>query len=331
MSRRSLPTHWRVPRSRRPSRHPRRWRRTTSSPRSRSCRASKIPSITCWNPASRRPRKDLGLEIVVSPYPAHLGLHRPRRPYLDALVARGDLDYIITAPVSSTRRWSRRSRPPTRPASPSWASTPSSATANYVNGPVTFPLTYIGTDNVPGRLHRGQGHGRGARWQGQGLHPEHQPGRELGRRRAARASAQAIAEYPGMEVVDEQFSLDNEATGDPADGRGAREVPGSRGHLRRQRLQRRRRRHGGQECQPGRARSRWRPTTRPRTPSTSCVTARCPWCSPRSPTTWATWRPQFAAADHSGVTSIPKHVTTGFDILTLDNVDDPEHARFIYQ
>ena len=40
---------------------------------------------------------------------------------------------------------------------------------------------------------------------------------------------------------------------------------------------------------------------------------------------------EFAMADHSGVTSVPKHVTTGFDVLTQDNVDDPEHARFIYQ
>ena len=39
----------------------------------------------------------------------------------------------------------------------------------------------------------------------------------------------------------------------------------------------------------------------------------------------------FAVADPAGVTSLPKHVTTGFDILTLENVDDPEHSRFIYQ
>jgi ribose transport system substrate-binding protein len=39
----------------------------------------------------------------------------------------------------------------------------------------------------------------------------------------------------------------------------------------------------------------------------------------------------FALGDHSGVTSIPKHVTTGFDIITRDNVDDPEHSKYIYQ
>jgi ribose transport system substrate-binding protein len=40
---------------------------------------------------------------------------------------------------------------------------------------------------------------------------------------------------------------------------------------------------------------------------------------------------EFAFADESGVTSIPKHVTTGFAVLTRDNVDDPEFSRFIYQ
>ena len=40
---------------------------------------------------------------------------------------------------------------------------------------------------------------------------------------------------------------------------------------------------------------------------------------------------QFAVADYRGVTSLPKRVTTGFAIITADNVDDPEVARFIYQ
>jgi ribose transport system substrate-binding protein len=39
----------------------------------------------------------------------------------------------------------------------------------------------------------------------------------------------------------------------------------------------------------------------------------------------------FAMADNAGVTSLPKHVTTGFAIINAENVDDPEIARFIYQ
>jgi ribose transport system substrate-binding protein len=40
---------------------------------------------------------------------------------------------------------------------------------------------------------------------------------------------------------------------------------------------------------------------------------------------------EFALADWRGVTSLPKHLTTGFAILNKANMDDPEYARFIYQ
>jgi len=40
---------------------------------------------------------------------------------------------------------------------------------------------------------------------------------------------------------------------------------------------------------------------------------------------------EFAMADWRGVTSLPKRVPTGYAVITIDNVDDPEVARFIYQ
>jgi ribose transport system substrate-binding protein len=40
---------------------------------------------------------------------------------------------------------------------------------------------------------------------------------------------------------------------------------------------------------------------------------------------------QFAVADAAGVTSLPRRVETGFAIIDKDNVKDPEIARFIYQ
>jgi ribose transport system substrate-binding protein len=39
----------------------------------------------------------------------------------------------------------------------------------------------------------------------------------------------------------------------------------------------------------------------------------------------------FAMADAAGVTSLPRHVTTGYAVINAQNVDDPEIARFIYQ
>jgi ribose transport system substrate-binding protein len=40
---------------------------------------------------------------------------------------------------------------------------------------------------------------------------------------------------------------------------------------------------------------------------------------------------QAAIADHRGVSSIPPRIPTGYAVITRDNVDDPEVARFIYQ
>ncbi len=39
----------------------------------------------------------------------------------------------------------------------------------------------------------------------------------------------------------------------------------------------------------------------------------------------------FCMADAAGVSSLPKHVTTGFAVIDAENVDDPEVARFIYK
>jgi ribose transport system substrate-binding protein len=40
---------------------------------------------------------------------------------------------------------------------------------------------------------------------------------------------------------------------------------------------------------------------------------------------------QFAAADAAGVTSLPKRIETGFAILDKDNASDPNFARFVYK
>jgi ribose transport system substrate-binding protein len=37
-----------------------------------------------------------------------------------------------------------------------------------------------------------------------------------------------------------------------------------------------------------------------------------------------------AVANHRGVTSMPARIPTGYAVINIDNVDDPEVARFIY-
>jgi len=40
---------------------------------------------------------------------------------------------------------------------------------------------------------------------------------------------------------------------------------------------------------------------------------------------------EFAMADNAGVTSLPRRVPTGYQVITKDNVTDPAVSRFIYQ
>jgi hypothetical protein len=39
----------------------------------------------------------------------------------------------------------------------------------------------------------------------------------------------------------------------------------------------------------------------------------------------------MAFAYLNGVTSIPRHIPTGYAVITRDNMDDPEISRFFYK
>jgi ribose transport system substrate-binding protein len=40
---------------------------------------------------------------------------------------------------------------------------------------------------------------------------------------------------------------------------------------------------------------------------------------------------EMAVAYLDGVTSVPKHIPTGYAIITRDNMNDPNISRFFYQ
>ena len=272
--------------------------------------------------------KDLGVEIIVSPYPATWGV-TAQTPVLDALIARGDIDYLITAPVSAEEMIA-----PLQAASETGIKIITVDTflgdGDYAAGPVTFPISYIGTDNEEGGYTVGKamaeklgGKGKvyiqntnqgvssvdGAAW------ASARPSRSTRRWRSSTSSTASTTRPPRP-----SRRL-----------RCSRPIPTSRAS-------------SASTCSAPRAparrsptptwvagRSRSRPMTRPRTPSSSCGTARSRWCLRRSPSTWATWAPPSPPPMHRASRASRRIVTTGFDIITLENVDDPEHSRFIYQ
>src|SRR5690606_36079106 len=91
--------------------------------------------------------EDLGIELVTQ-VPPTWGV-AAQTPILDAMIARGDLDYIITAPVEKDQMVA-----PLQAAVDAGIRIITVDTflgdGDYAEGPVNFPIAYIGSDNVEG-------------------------------------------------------------------------------------------------------------------------------------------------------------------------------------
>ena len=289
--------------------------------RSASCPAWSIRSTSSWISASnRRPPTSASMSVTQSRRP---GASTLQTPMLDAMIARGDLDYIITAPTDKDQMVG-----PLQAAVDAGIKVITVDTflgdGDYENGPATLPAQLHRLGQRPRRPHRRPRPRQGDRRQGQGLHQSTNPG--VSSIDAARSGLQGSdgEDIPNVEVIGIDFNLDDAEQGDPADAAVLAAQPGSRRHLRRQRVQRPGRRHRGGECRPRRPASRSSPSTPPRSPSRCSTTAPSPSSSRRSRSTWATWRSRSPPADAAGVTSLPTRVETGFAIIDKANVDDPE-------
>ena len=123
--------------------------------------------------------KDLGIEVVTQ-IPPTWGVEA-ETPILNAMIARGDLNYIITAPVDKDQMVA-----PLQAAVDAGIKVITVDTflgdGNYVTGPVKFPISYIGSDNVEGGRIAARGLAKAHRRQGHGLHQLDQPERKLGGR-----------------------------------------------------------------------------------------------------------------------------------------------------
>src|SRR6516225_5393894 len=91
--------------------------------------------------------KDLGVEVVTQ-VPPTWGVD-VQTPILDSMIARGDLNYIITAPTDKDQMVG-----PLKAAVDACIKIITVDTylgnGDYVNGPAKFPISYIGSDNTEG-------------------------------------------------------------------------------------------------------------------------------------------------------------------------------------
>jgi ribose transport system substrate-binding protein len=271
--------------------------------------------------------KDLGIEVVTQ-VPPTWGVEA-QTPILDALVARGDLDFIITAPVDKDQMVA-----PLQHAVDAGIKVITVDTflgdGDYTNGPVTFPISYIGSDNVEGGRISARGLAKAIGGEGTVYINSTNPnvssveGREQGFKEVM------AKEFPKIKVLGPDYNLDdqNKAAQQTAAvieqnqdlkgvfGTNVFSAGGAGNAVVNAGL--------GGEVQVVAYDATQEAIELMNKGVVSLVLAQKPF-------DMGYMAVQFAAADAAGVTSLPRRVETGFAILDKDNVSDPAYARFIYK
>jgi ribose transport system substrate-binding protein len=270
---------------------------------------------------------DLGFEVVTQ-IPPTWGVEA-QTPILDALVARGDLDYIVTAPVDRDQMIG-----PLQAAVDAGIKVITVDTflgdGNYVDGPVTFPLSYIGSDNEEGGRISARGLADAIGGKGKVYINSTNPNVSSVEGRAVGFKEVMEKEFPEIKVIGLDFNLDDMNTAVQQTAAVLQRVPdlagvfgtnvfsaqgagtavvnaGLGGHV--QVVAYDATQFAIEQLRQG---------------VVSLVLAQKPF-------DMGYMAVQFAAADAAGVTSLPRRVETGFAIIDSKNVDDPAVSRFIYQ
>jgi ribose transport system substrate-binding protein len=270
---------------------------------------------------------DMGLELVTQ-IPPTWGVE-VQTPLLDAMIARGDIDYLVIAPTDKDQMVG-----PLEAALDAGIKIITVDTflgdGDYINGPVTFPISYIGSDNVEGGRISARGLAEAIGGSGKVYINSTNPNVSSVEGRAIGFTEVMDNEYPDVEIVGLDFNMDDMNTAlqqtdavlerEPelagifgtnvfsAQGAGTSVINAGLGG----------------EVQVVAYDATQFAIEMLRNGDVSLVLAQKPF-------DMGYMAVMFAVADDSGVTSLPRRVQTGFAIIDIDNVDDPEVARFIYQ
>jgi ribose transport system substrate-binding protein len=271
--------------------------------------------------------KDLGIDVVTQ-IPPTWGVEA-QTPLLDAMVARGDLNYIITAPTDKDQMVG-----PLQAAVDHGIKVITVDTflgdGNYATGPVKFPLSYIGSDNVEGGRISARGLAKAIGGKGTVYINSTNPNVSSVEGREKGFKEEMTKNFPNVKVLGPDYNLDdaNKATQQTAavlarepnlagvfgtnvfsaQGAGAAVVNAGLG--------------GNVQVVAYDATKQAMELMDKGT--VSLVLAQKPF-------DMGYMSVMFAAADAAGVTSLPRRIETGFAIIDKENVKDPAVARFIYQ
>lgn len=271
--------------------------------------------------------KDLGIEVVTQ-VPPTWGVEA-QTPILDALVARGDLNYIITAPTDKDQMVA-----PLQAALDAGIKVITVDTflgdGDYVNGPVTFPIAYIGSDNVEGGRISARGLAKEIGGKGTVYINSTNPnvssveGREQGFAEVMKN------EFPDIKVLGPDYNLDDQNKAAQQTAAVIEQNPDLAGVF------------GTNVFSAGGAGNAVVNAGLGDAVKVVAYDATAEAIElmgkgvvslvlAQKPFDMGYMAVQFAVADAAGVTSLPRRVETGFAIIDKDNVDDPEYSRFIYK
>ena len=250
-------------------------------------------------------------------------------PILDAMIARGDLDYLVTAPTDKDQMVG-----PLKAAVDAGIKVITVDTflgdGDYVNGPVTFPLSYIGSDNVEGGRISARGLAKAIGGKGKVYINSTNPNVSSVEGRAIGFNEVMDKEYPNIKVVGLDFNLDDMNMAVQQTAAVLQRVPDLKGVFGTNVFSA----QGagtavvnaglGGEVQVVAYDATQFAIEQLRAGVVSLVLAQKPF-------DMGYLAVQFAVADAAGVTSLPRRVETGFAIIDINNVDDPDVARFVYQ
>jgi len=270
--------------------------------------------------------KDFGYDVVTQ-VPPTWGVEA-ETPLLNAMVARGDLNYIITAPVDKDQMVA-----PLKAAVDAGIKVITVDTflgdGDYTGGKVTFPISYIGSDNEAGGRISADGLAKAVGGKGTVYINSTNPNVSSVEAREKGFAEEMKEKYPDIKVIGPDYNLDDMNKAQQQTAAILQQHPDLVGVF------------GTNVFSAqgaGTAVANAGLTGKVQVVAYDATKAAMDLMSKGTVSLVLAQKPfdmgymavEFAAADAAGVTSLPKRVETGFAILDKTNASDPAFSRFIY-
>ncbi len=271
--------------------------------------------------------KDLGVDVVTQ-IPPSWGVEQ-ETPLLNALVARGDLNYIISAPVDTTQMVA-----PFQAANDAGIKIITVDTflgdGDYANGAVKFPLSFLGSNNEEGGKVIADGLAKAVGDKGTVYLLSTNPNVSSVGAREKGFTEEMKANHPNITVIGPDYDLDDQAKATQMTAAVIEQHPDLVGVFGTNVF-------SAQGAAAAVTNAGLAGKVSIATWDASAANMEnldkgiVSQVLAQKPFDMGYLAVEFAVADHAGVTSLPKHVETGFAVLDKTNEADPNFSRFIYK